>query len=50
MWLVLLGAKSEALATFTVFQAQAKVEAKRRLNTLRTDHGSEFTGRDFIDH
>jgi transposase InsO family protein len=50
MWVVLLATKDEALATFIAFKTRAKAEAGRKLGTLRTDRGGEFTGRDFINH
>jgi hypothetical protein len=46
MWLVLLATKDEALAVFTAFQA----EAGRKIGTLRTDRGGEFTARSFANH
>jgi transposase InsO family protein len=50
MWLVLLATKDEALAAFTAFQAWAEAEAGRKIGTLRTDRGGEFTARSFADH
>jgi hypothetical protein len=50
MWLVLLATKDEALAAFTTFQAWAEVEAGRKIGTLCTDRGGEFTTRSFADH
>jgi hypothetical protein len=50
MWLMLLATKDEALAAFTAFQARAEAEAGRKIGTLRTDRGGEFTTRSFIDH
>jgi transposase InsO family protein len=50
MWLVLLSTKDEALAAFTTFQAWAEAEAGRKIGTLRTDRGGEFTARSFADH
>jgi transposase InsO family protein len=47
---VLLVTKDEALAAFNAFQARAKVEAGRKIGTLRTDRGGEFTARSFTDH
>jgi hypothetical protein len=43
MWLVLLATKDEALAAFTAFQTRAEAEAGRKIGTLHTDHGGEFT-------
>jgi transposase InsO family protein len=42
--------KDQAMTAFMAFQAQAEVEAGRKLGTLRTDHGGEFTARSFIDY
>jgi hypothetical protein len=50
MWLVLLATKDEALVAFTAFQARAEAEAGRKIGTLRTDRGGEFTARSFADH
>jgi transposase InsO family protein len=50
MWLMLLAMKDEALAAFTAFQARAEAEAGRKIGTLRTDCGGEFTARSFADH
>jgi hypothetical protein len=47
---VLLATKDEALAAFTAFQARAEAEAGRKIGTLRTDRGGEFTARSFADH
>jgi transposase InsO family protein/ribosomal protein L15 len=50
MWLVLLATKDEALSVFTAFQARAEAEAGRKIGTLRTDRGGEFTARSFVEH
>jgi transposase InsO family protein len=50
MWLVLLATKDEALVAFTAFHARAEVEAGRKIGTLHTDRGGEFTTRNFTDH
>ena len=50
MWLVLLESKGEAATAFKKFQARAEAEAGRRLSTLRTDRGGEFTAGAFADH
>jgi transposase InsO family protein len=47
---MLLATKDETLAAFTAFQAWAEAEAGRKIGTLRTDHGGEFTARSFTDH
>jgi transposase InsO family protein len=43
MWLYLLKTKDEAATTLKKFQAAAELESGRRLKTLRTDRGGEFT-------
>jgi transposase InsO family protein len=50
MRLMLLETKDEASATFKKFQARAETDAGRKVGMLRTDHGAEFTTRDFLDH
>jgi hypothetical protein len=50
MWLVLLATKDEALSAFTAFQAWAEADAERKIGTLRTDRGGEFTTRNFDEH
>ncbi|XP_073362463.1 uncharacterized protein [Aegilops tauschii subsp. strangulata] len=45
MWLTLLSSKDEAGIAIKRFQARAEVEARRKLGTLRTDRGGEFTPR-----
>ncbi|WVZ90938.1 hypothetical protein U9M48_037188 [Paspalum notatum var. saurae] len=50
MWLILLSTKDQASMVFTAFQARAEAEAARKLRTLRTDRGDEFTARNFIEH
>jgi hypothetical protein len=50
MWLVLLATKDEALVAFTAFQVRAEAEAGRKIGTLCTDRGGEFTARSFTDH
>jgi hypothetical protein len=50
MWLLLLDTKDGALDAFTKYQARAEAEAGRRLGTLRTDRGGEFTGQNFVEH
>jgi hypothetical protein len=45
MWLMLLAAKSDTLATVKRFQARVEVETgwHLRLRVLRTNNGGEFT-------
>jgi hypothetical protein len=50
MWLAVMRTKDQAMSMFVVFQAQAEVEAGRKLGTLRTDRGGEFTARVFIEY
>jgi transposase InsO family protein len=50
MWLVLLNTKDEATTMFKTFQARVEAEAGRKLCTLRTNHGGEFTAHNFLDH
>jgi transposase InsO family protein len=47
MWVTLLAAKSDTLATVKQFQARVEVESGRRLRVLRTDNGGEFTSVEF---
>jgi hypothetical protein len=47
MWLVLLPSKDHATAAIKNFQASVEVETLRKLKTLRTDCGGEFTSIDF---
>jgi hypothetical protein len=50
MWLVLLNTKDEATTMFKTFLARVEAEAGRKLCTLRTNHGGEFTAHNFLDH
>jgi transposase InsO family protein len=50
MWLTLLSTKDEAMMVFMAFQARAEAEAERKLGTLHTDHGGEFTACGFLEH
>jgi hypothetical protein len=47
MWLVLLGAKSEAVAAIKQVHARAEGECGKHLRVLRTDRGGEFTSTSF---
>jgi transposase InsO family protein len=47
MWVVLLKTKDQAATAIVAFQKRAEAEAGRRLGTLRTDHGGEFTAHAF---
>jgi transposase InsO family protein len=50
MWLTLMKTRDQAMTAFMAFQARVEVEAGRKLGTLRTDRGGEFTTRSFIDY
>jgi transposase InsO family protein len=50
MWLMLLSSKDEAAAALKRFQAEAQMEARRKLRTLRTDRGGEFTSKALAAH
>uniref|UniRef100_A0A8R7UCL9 Integrase catalytic domain-containing protein n=1 Tax=Triticum urartu TaxID=4572 RepID=A0A8R7UCL9_TRIUA len=50
MWLVLLTSKDETAAALKRFQASAEGEASRKLRTLRTDRGGEFTSNALVAH
>ncbi|KAF8725661.1 hypothetical protein HU200_020204 [Digitaria exilis] len=50
MWLVLLVTKDESSTAIVRLQAGAEKEAERKLGTLRTDRGGEFTARAFGDY
>lgn len=50
MWVALLSSKDGAMASFLNFQARVEAETGRKVGTLRTDRGGEFTARAFIEH
>jgi transposase InsO family protein len=50
MWLVLLSTKDEDAAAIVRLQTRAEAEVGRKLDTLRTDHGGEFTAKDFGEY
>jgi transposase InsO family protein len=50
MWLVLLTSKDEAATALRRFQAEAQTESRRKLRTLRTDRGGEFTSHALAAH
>jgi len=50
MWLVLLSSKDQAADAIVRLQARAEAEAGRKLGTLRTDRGGEFTSRAFGEY
>jgi IS30 family transposase len=47
MWIQLLSSKGQASAAIKNFQASVEVETGRKLKTLRTDRGGEFTSVEF---
>jgi transposase InsO family protein len=49
MWLVLLSTKDEADAAIRRVKVAAELQSGRKLHTLRTDRGDEFTSRLFED-
>ena len=46
-WVAPLDAKSDALAAFKVFKAQAELQTGRRIKIFRDDKGGEFMSKDF---
>jgi transposase InsO family protein len=50
MWLAVMRTKDQAMSVFVVFQARVEVEVERKLGTLRTDQGGEFTACTFIEY
>ena len=50
MWVTLLTAKSDTLATVKKFQAKVEVEIGQHLRVLRTDNGGEFTSVAFEEY
>lgn len=50
MWIVLLSSKDQAASAVKRFQASAEAEAGRKLKTLRTDRGGEFTVHSFAEY
>jgi IS30 family transposase len=50
MWLVLLASKDQAAAAIIKLQARAEAEVGRKMGTLRTDRGGEFTAHTFGDY
>ena len=47
MWLQLLTSKDEATAVIKKFKIRAEAESGKKLRTLRTDRGGEFTSVEF---
>ncbi|KAK3147062.1 hypothetical protein QOZ80_3BG0277590 [Eleusine coracana subsp. coracana] len=50
MWLILLSSKDQAAGAIKNFLAGAEAEAGRKLRTLRTDRGGEFTAHAFAEY
>jgi transposase InsO family protein len=50
MWVSLMSSKDQSMASFVAFKSRTEAESGRKLGTLCTDHGGEFTARAFIDH
>lgn len=50
MWLRMLSSKDQAPAVIKNFQAAVEVETGRKMKTLRTDRGGEFTSVEFGQH
>jgi hypothetical protein len=49
-WLMLLSSKDQAAGAIKRFKACSEAEAGRRMRTLRTDHGGEFTAHTFAKY
>ncbi|KAJ9560810.1 hypothetical protein OSB04_005970 [Centaurea solstitialis] len=47
MWVYFLNSKDEAFETFKEFKLKVENEVEKKLKTLRTDRGGEFTSREF---
>jgi hypothetical protein len=50
MWISLMGSKDQDLASFMAFKSRAKAKSKKKVGTLCTYHGGEFTKRTFVEH
>ncbi|KAI4370868.1 hypothetical protein MLD38_019168 [Melastoma candidum] len=50
MWVVLLASKDQAASAIIQLQARIEAEAGKKMGTLRTDRGGEFTARAFADY
>jgi transposase InsO family protein len=50
MWISLMASKDQAQASFMTFKSQVEAESGRKVGTLRTYHGGEFTARVFVEH
>ena len=46
-WVYILQNKSEASSTFKSFKACVENEARKTIQTLRTDHGGEYCSKEF---
>ena len=49
MWVYFLTHKSETLSTFICWRSLAEKESGHKLKAVKSDHGSEFTSRGFVD-
>jgi transposase InsO family protein len=50
MWLTQLRSKDRATTSIKEFQARAEAESGCKLLALRTDHGGEFTSKEFMEY
>ena len=50
MWVKILRSKDQAAATIKQFQAESEAETRKKLGTLCTDRGGEFTSVDFMEY
>jgi hypothetical protein len=50
MWVSLMSNKDQALASFVAFESWAEAESGRKIRTLHTNHGGEFTTGVFVEH
>ena len=50
MWLQLLTSKDEAVVAIKKFKMRAQAESGKKLRTLRTDRGGEFTSVEFATY
>lgn len=50
MWSILMKEKSDALSRFKAFREQVEKDLEKKIVTLRTDRGGEFTSTEFHDY
>jgi hypothetical protein len=48
-WLYLLKTKDEVFSKFQEFKAEIENLTNKKINTLRTDNGGEYTSKEFVD-